>query len=126
MAAPSDARYSETHEWHKLDGDVLTLGLTQFAVNELTDITYVELKPTGTKLTKGDSIGEVESVKATSDVYSALPGEIIEVNEKLEDDPSLVNTDPYGDGWLVKIKAEDTSPYESLMDAETYSGKYDA
>ncbi len=126
MAAPSDARYSETHEWHRLDGDVLTLGLSQFAVNELTDITYVELKPAGTKLGAGDSVGEVESVKATSDVYSALPGEIIEVNAKLEADPSLVNTDPYGDGWLVKIRPTSTSPYETLMDSETYSGKYDA
>jgi glycine cleavage system H protein len=126
MAAPADARYSETHEWHKLDGDVLTLGLTQFAVNELTDITYVEIKPAGTKLTGGDTIGEVESVKATSDVYTALPGEIIEVNDKLDEDPSLINSDPYGAGWLVKIKADDTSGFDALMDSETYSGQYDA
>ncbi len=121
---PDDRKYSESHEWHKLDGDVLTLGLTTFAVDELTDITYVEMKDAGETLGAGDVVGEVESVKATSDVYAAAPGEIIEVNQALADDPSLLNTDPYGKGWLVKIRISDPSPLESLMDATGYADKY--
>ena len=95
MASPDDRRYSETHEWHKVDGDTVTIGLTQFAVDQLTDVTYVEMKPTGETIDAGDSVGEVESVKTTSDVYAALGGEIIEVNEALSNDPSILNSDPY-------------------------------
>ena len=124
MGAPTDRKYTESHEWHKLDGDVLTLGLTQFAVDQLTDLTFVEMKDVGTSIDAGDSVGEVESVKTTSDVYCATPGEIIEVNAKLSDDPGVVNTDPYGDGWLVKLKVTDTSGLESLMDAATYDEKH--
>lgn len=124
MAAPSDRRYTETHEWHKMDGDTLTIGLTQHAVDELTDITYVELKAKGTKLGPGDSVGEVESVKATSDVYCAAPGEITDVNAALSDDPSLINSDPYGKGWLVKVKVSDDAGLGELMDAPTYNEKY--
>ncbi len=124
MAAPSDRRYTETHEWHKLDGETLTIGITQHAVDELTDITYVELKEAGTTLDAGDSIGEVESVKATSDVYSALPGEIVEVNGALSDDPSLINQDPYEKGWLVKIKVSDTGRMDGLMEAAAYNEQY--
>lgn len=124
MTPPSDRRYSESHEWHKLDGDTLTLGVTKFAVDELTDITYVEMKPAGTKIEPGGSVGEIESVKATADVYSALGGEITEVNPRLADDPSVLNTDPFEAGWLVKIKASDTAPLEKLMDAETYTSKH--
>jgi len=124
MSSPDDRRYTESHEWHKLDGDTLTLGLTQFAVDELTDVTYVEMKPVGTDIDAGGEVGEVESVKATSDVYCAAPGEVIEVNEKLADDPSLLNNDPYGDGWLCKIRVSDTGPVEGLMDASTYDEKH--
>ncbi len=124
MTPPSDRRYSESHEWHKLDGDTLTLGVTKFAVDELTDITYVEMKPAGTTIKPGGSVGEIESVKATADVYSALGGEIVEVNPRLADDPSVLNTDPFDAGWLVKIKVADTGPIESLMDAETYASKH--
>ncbi|MFG0253320.1 MAG: glycine cleavage system protein H, partial [Phycisphaerales bacterium JB038] len=84
MSTPTDCRFSETHEWFKLDGDTLTIGLSQFAVNELTDITYVEMKPVGTELEPGDAVGEVESVKTTSDVYSVCGGEVIAVNEALD------------------------------------------
>ena len=126
MPAPSDRRYTDTHEWHKLDGDTLTIGITQHAVDELTDITYVELKGAGTSLGAGDSIGEVESVKATSDVYSALAGEITEVNAALSDDPSLINEDPYDKGWLVRLKVGDAGGLEGLMDAGAYNEKYDA
>jgi len=123
MPTPEDRRYTESHEWVKLDGDTFTLGLTQFAVDELTDITYVEMKSPGDGFSAGDSIGEVESVKAASDVYSPLAGEIVEVNPKLADDPSLLNSDPYGEGWLVKAKASDSGSYESLMDASSYEQK---
>lgn len=124
MPAPDDRKYTDSHEWLKEDGEHILLGITQFAVNELTDITYVEMKPAGESFGAGDAVGEVESVKATSDIYSAVPGEIVEVNDKLADDPSLVNSDPYGDGWLVKIKPSDTGPLGSLMDAATYNDKY--
>ncbi|MCH7961870.1 MAG: glycine cleavage system protein GcvH, partial [Planctomycetes bacterium] len=98
MNVPADRRYSETHEWHMLDGDVLTLGLTQFAVDQLTDITFVEMKEVGTTFEAGDAVGEVESVKTTSDVYCAAPGAVVEVNAALDTDPSLLNSDPFGEG----------------------------
>lgn len=120
MGAPSDRRYSETHEWHKVDGNMLTLGLTQFAVDQLTDLTFIEMKVAGTKIGAGDSIGEVESVKTTSDVYSAAAGEIVEVNGELADNPGLVNSDPYGAGWLVKVRMSDAGGLDGLMDAGAY------
>lgn len=124
MAMPTDRKYSETHEWFKVEGDLVIVGLTQFAVDQLTDVTYVELKPTGTRLSAGDVLGEVESVKTTSDVYSALAGEIAEVNGAAVDDPSLLNTDPYGAGWLVKIRAGDTGALSGLMDASAYEAAH--
>lgn len=124
MTAPDDRRYSQTHEWHKLEGDALTLGLTRFAVDELTDITYVEMKPAGATFAAGDAVGEVESVKATSDVYCALPGEVIEVNPRLEEDPSLLNSDPYGEGWLIKVRVSDPSAFETLMPASEYDQQH--
>lgn len=126
MSSPAECRYSQTHEWHRLKDGVVTLGITTFAVNELTDVTYVQMKPKGTKVKAGESLGEVESVKATSDVYSAVGGEIIEVNEALAADPSLVNTDPFGKGWLVKLRVGDASALNALMDATTYDAKFSA
>lgn len=126
MAAPSDRVYSESHEWHKLEGDVLTLGLTQFAVNALTDVTYAEMKKPGFKFKAGDVIGEVESVKTTSDVYSLVPGEIIETNAAVAEDPSLLNSDPYGKGWLVKIRVSDKSGLAKAMDAKAYEAAHPA
>ncbi|MCH7792851.1 MAG: glycine cleavage system protein GcvH [Planctomycetes bacterium] len=120
MDVPTDRRYSETHEWHMLDGDVLTLGLTQFAVDQLTDITFVEMKEVGTTFEAGDAVGEVESVKTTSDVYCAASGAVVEVNAALDADPSLLNSDPFGQGWLVRIKVSDVSPLDALMDAAAY------
>lgn len=125
MTTPDDRRYTESHEWVKLEGDMITLGLTRFAVDELTDITYIEMKSPGETFDAGDSIGEVESVKAASDVYCPLAGEIIEVNVQLADDPSLLNSDPYGAGWLVKMKHADASGYDALLDASTYASKHD-
>ena len=123
MPSPSDLRFTETHEWFRVEGDTVTMGITQFAANELTDITYVELKPSGTTLKPASPIGEVESVKTTSDVYSAVGGSISEVNKAVVTDPSLLNSDPYGKGWLVKIKTSDASPLSKLMDQKTYDQK---
>jgi len=120
----NERRFSESHEWFELDGDTVTVGLTQYAVNELTDVTYVEVRPIGTTLAAGDSVGEVESVKTTSDVYSAVGGEIIEVNQAAIDDPAVLNRDASGAGWLVKIKSSDTAPLEQLLEATLYDERY--
>ncbi len=122
MSTPDDRVYSESHEWFKVDGDVVTVGITSHAVDQLTDITFVEMREAGTEVSPGDALGEVESVKTTSDVYSAVAGTIAEVNADLDDNPGLINEDPYGAGWLVKIKATDTGGLESCVDA----AKYDA
>jgi glycine cleavage system H protein len=124
MATPTDRVYSETHEWHKVQGDTLTLGLTTFAVDQLTDVTFVEMKPVGTKFKAGDPVGEVESVKTTSDVYCAVAGEITQVNSAAVEDPSLLNSDPYGQGWLVKVKVSDASGLKKLMDAAAYDSQH--
>lgn len=124
MPSPSDRRYSSSHEWFKVDGDVVTIGITRFAADELTDITYVAMKPTGTKVTPGSSVGEVESVKTTSDVYSVVGGEIAEVNGAVAKDPSLVNSDSFGTGWLLRIRTADTTPINALMEASTYDQKH--
>ncbi|MBY0261158.1 MAG: glycine cleavage system protein GcvH [Phycisphaerales bacterium] len=121
---PADRLYSDSHEWHKLEGDTLTLGITQFAVDQLTDVTYVQMKPAGTKVGAGGMVGEVESVKTTSDIYSAAAGEIVSVNKAAADNPALLNSDPYGAGWLVKVKVSDQAGLKGLMDAATYGKKY--
>lgn len=123
MATPADRVYAESHEWHKVEGDVITLGLTQFAVDQLTDVTYVEMREAGHSFDAGDPIGEVESVKTTSDVYPAVAGEIIEVNPAVVADPSLLNSDPYGRGWLVKIKVTDAAGLKKCVDAAAYDAK---
>lgn len=121
---PSDRVYSESHEWHKVEGDTVTLGLTQFAVDQLTDVTFVDMKPKGHKVKAGDVIGEVESVKTTSDIYSAVGGEVSEVNSAVVEKPELLNTDPYGSGWLVKIRMADAAGLKGLMDAAAYGKQY--
>ena len=124
MSSPTECRFSDSHEWFRQEGDIVTIGISQFAANELTDITYVDLQPVGTTVNNGDSTGEVESVKTTSDVVSVYAGEIIEVNEIVSDDPSLLNSDPFGSGWLIKMRVKDTSGDETLMDQATYDDKY--
>ncbi len=124
MSSPRGYRFSQTHEWLDLDGDVVTIGITQYAADELTDVTYVELKPVRSTILPGEALGEVESVKTTSEVYAAVGGEIIEINEAAGEEPSLLNTDPFGKGWLVKIRTADPSPLDALMDFETYDQRY--
>jgi len=123
MPAPTDRRYAETHEWHKQEGDIITIGITQFAVDELTDITYVDLPNVGKKVEAGKRFGEIESVKATSELYSAIAGEVTEANQAVKNDPSLVNQDPYGKGWLIKIKAPGAN-MSALMTGEQYAAKH--
>ena len=124
MPAPTDRVYSESHEWHKLEGDTLTLGLTQFAVDALTDVTYVQMKAVGHKFKAGDIVGEVESVKTTSDIYCFAAGEIKEVNASLADDPGLLNTDPYGKGWLIKVKVTDKAGLSKCMTPAQYDAAH--
>lgn len=118
---PSDLKYSKSDEWYRLDGDVVTMGISDYAQDQLSDIVYVELPEVGTKVSAGDSIGVVESVKAASDIYTAIGGEIIEVNSSLEDTPEKINSEPFEGGWFAKIKISDTKVLESLLDSAAYA-----
>ncbi len=121
MKAPIDRRYAETHEWFLQDDDIVTLGITQFAADELTDITYVELPEVGRKVSVGDAVGEVESVKATSEIFTSVAGVIVEANVALADHPELINDDAFEEGWIAKIKVESPEALRSLMTAKEYS-----
>ena len=120
MSLPTDRRYSTTHEWYKLEGDVVTMGITQFAADELTDITYVELPKEGSRVEAGQACGELESVKATSDLYSAVSGEVVARNADLSDHPEKINEDAFNAGWMLKIRVKDRAPLDALMDAKAY------
>lgn len=120
MPAPNDRKYSQTHEWFKASGNVVTIGLTQFAVDELTDITYVDLPAVGATITSGGQFGEVESVKATSETYTAVSGVVKEVNPRLADEPELLNNAPFEEGWMIKVECTDLSPLDKLMDGPAY------
>jgi glycine cleavage system H protein len=124
MKSPQQCRFSESHEWFLAQSGEVTMGITQFAANELTDVTYVQTKPVGTVIAVGDAVADVESVKTTSEVYSAVAGTITAVNDAAVKDPALLNSDPYGTGWLVKLKVTDASPLSALMDAATYDSKH--
>src|SRR3954453_20449507 len=115
MSTPTDRRYLETHEWHKPQGDTVTIGITQFAADELTDITFVQLPKVGTKVAANKAFGEIESVKATSDLYSGVSGEVVAVNAGLSSEPGLVNRDPYEGGWMIKIKASNPAEVTKLL-----------
>jgi glycine cleavage system H protein len=121
MNIPQDLKYTKDHEWVKIDGDVATVGITDFAQGELGDIVYVEVETVDETLDREEVFGTVEAVKTVSDLFSPLSGEIIEFNESLEDEPEKVNTDPYGEGWMVKIKFSDTAELEDLLNAEEYT-----
>jgi glycine cleavage system H protein len=120
MSAPQDLRFTKTHEWVRVDGDVATLGLTDHAQEELGDITYLELPEAGEALSKAQPLGVVESVKAASDVYSPVDGEVLERNAEVIEAPELVNSSPYERAWLVRVKLEDPGQIETLMDAAAY------
>ncbi len=118
---PSDLKYAKTHEWLKIDGDIATLGITDFAQGELSDIVYVEITAVGKTIKRGDPIGTIEAVKAVSDLYSPVSGQVIEANEGLKDAPANVNRDPYGAGWMAKIKVSDPSELSGLLDSAAYA-----
>jgi glycine cleavage system H protein len=117
---PTDLKYTEQHEWLKLDGDVATIGITDYAQGALGDLVFVELPAKGKKVKAGDPFVVVESVKAASEVYAPISGEVIEVNEKLTKSPELINGAPYGDGWICKIKASDKGELTKLLDGAAY------
>ncbi len=120
MNVPTDRKYSETHEWFLIDGELVTMGITQYAADELTDITYVEMPEVGTSVAAGDAVGEVESVKATTEVFTAVAGEVAEVNTALANRPELINEDAFEEGWMVRIRAQSTEPLTALLDAKEY------
>jgi glycine cleavage system H protein len=117
---PDDLRYSKEHEWVRADGSQATIGITSFAADELGDIVFVELPEPGSRLDQFGTFGVIESVKAVSDLYAPVSGEVTEVNEALRDRPELVNSDPYGEGWIARVQLRDTAELDGLMDAAAY------
>ena len=120
MNLPEDIKYTEDHEWGKLENDILTIGITDFAQSELGDIIFVEFPDLSTKVSVKDSIGTLEAVKTVADIYSPISGEIVELNDQLEDMPELINEDPYNKGWILKIKINDKNDYNSLLTNDEY------
>ncbi len=120
MSSSADLRYATSHEWVRLEGDIATVGISDHAQEELTDVVFVELPALGRAVDAGDPTAVVESVKAASDIYAPISGEIVEVNPQVEADPSLVNTDPYGKGWIFKLRVKDAGQVSSLMDSAAY------
>ena len=118
---PSELKFLSSHEWVLVEGDTATIGVSDHAQELLGDLVYVELPDVGDTIAAGDSVGVIESVKAASDTYAPISGEIIEVNTDLEDGPERINTDPYGDGWMYKMSIEDAEELENLLDASAYS-----
>ena len=120
MNFPDNLRYTKDHEWIKLEGNIATIGITDFAQRELGDIVYVEIETIGQQLNAGDVFGTVEAVKTVSDLFLPVNGTVTEINPKLNANPELVNTDPYGDGWMVKMKVSNPADVEALMNKESY------
>lgn len=121
MNVPADLKYTKDHEWIKLEGDIATIGITDFAQGELGDIVYVEIETLNDTLDSEAVFGSVEAVKTVSDLFMPVSGEVIEINETLEDAPETVNDDPYGAGWMVKVQCSDLTQIEGLLDANAYS-----
>ncbi|MBD5260803.1 MAG: glycine cleavage system protein GcvH [Bacteroides sp.] len=120
MTIKDNLRYAESHEWVSLDGDIATIGITDYAQHALGDIVYVDMPEVGDEVTAGEDFGAVESVKAASDLYSPVSGEVVEINEALEDEPGLINQDAFAN-WIMKVKVSDPSEVENLLDAEAYA-----
>jgi glycine cleavage system H protein len=126
MKIPAELKYTEDHEWVRVEDDTATVGITDFAQGELGDVVFVEIETEGEELDKGETFGTVEAVKTVSDLFMPVGGEVTEVNEALADEPELVNKDPYGKGWMVKIKVSDTSELDELMSADDYKKMIEA
>jgi len=123
MNIPADLKYTKDHEWIKIDGDTATIGITDFAQGELGDVVFIEIETEGETLDKEETFGTIEAVKTVSDMFMPVSGEVIEVNDKFEDSPELVNQDPYGDGWMIKIKMSNIDEANELMSAEDYKNQ---
>ena len=121
MSVPSELKYTKEHEWVKVDGNVATIGITEYAQNELGDIVFVELPEEDDEVSEGDSFGSVESVKTVSELYAPINGKVTEINEELEDSPEFVNESPYDKAWMVKVEVEDESEFDNLLSADDYS-----
>ncbi len=117
---PEELKYSKDHEWIKVEDGIATIGITDYAQDELGDIVFFELHDEGENVNEGDSISTVEAVKAVSEIFTPVSGEIVEINETLADTPEIANSDPYGEGWIAKIKMDDESELDALLDAEAY------
>ena len=120
MNIPEDLRYTEDHEWARIAGDVVTVGITDYAQGELGDVVYLDLPSVGDQFKANDTFGSIEAVKAAADLYLPVTGEIVEVNQAVADTPETINSDPYGDGWMVKIKVSDPTEFNGLMDSRAY------
>lgn len=120
MSVPAELKYTKDHEWISIDGDIATIGITHFAQSELGDIVYVDVDTVDDELDKDEVFGSVEAVKTVSDLFMPLAGEVVEFNEELEDEPEVVNADPYGKGWMIKVKISDKSQVEDLLNADSY------
>ncbi len=126
MNIPEELLYTEDHEWVKIDGEMVTVGVTDYAQNELGDIVFVEVDTVDDELDKGEAFGTIEAVKTVSDIFMPITGTVIEFNENLESDPEAINKDPFGDGWIVKIKVTDTTELDDLLDHVAYSKNIEA
>ncbi|MCY7350236.1 MAG: glycine cleavage system protein GcvH [Cytophagaceae bacterium] len=120
MNIPANLRYTKEHEWILIEGNIATVGITEFAQGELGDIVYVEIETTGQALREGDVFGSVEAVKTVSDLFLPVDGTVLEINTKVVDSPEVVNSDPYGEGWMIKLQVNDPAAVGALMDAEAY------
>lgn len=120
MNVPSDLRYSNDHEWVRRDGDVVRIGITDYAQDALGDVVFVQVPDVGSDVAAGDSFGEIESTKSVSDVYAPVSGTVVEVNDALADAPQALNDDPYGDGWICSIRMSDPAQFDDLLDAAGY------
>lgn len=120
MSNPSDLKYSKEHEWARVEGDTAVIGITTFAADQLGDVVYVDLPEVGAEVGQFDKFGEIESVKTVSDLFSPVGGKVIEVNDAIKDSPEVVNTDTYGEGWLLKVQISDPAQLDALMDASAY------
>jgi glycine cleavage system H protein len=125
MPAPTDRRYLDSHEWHKLEADgTVTVGISEFAVDELTDITFLEIATRDGDISAGDTFGEIESVKATSDLYCGIDGTVVQVNQAVVDDPETINRDCFGEGWMIRVKPTDPAQLDNLLDAAAYEANH--
>lgn len=120
MNVPENLKYTKDHEWVRVEGDHAFVGVTDFAQGELGDIVFIEVETEGEELDREETFGTIEAVKTVSDMFMPVSGEVVEFNEKLEDEPNLVNNDPYGDGWIIKIKLSDTAELDDLLEADAY------